>query len=274
MKLSEAIKRLREAGIDDAAFEAREIFSRLGGMSRVDLISPYAECQSEAVISAIERRESREPLGYILGEASIYRETYKVTPAVLIPRPDTEILIDYGVKNLPRGARFLDICTGSGCVAISTLKNTVETRALAIDISAEAISVAKENGETNGVFERLELICADALAYSTDELFDAVLSNPPYIAENVYKGLQKEIFFEPEIAFVGGEDGAKFYRELTKKYKNNLKNDGFMAYEIGYDQGDILRGIAEDNGMSCLIIKDLSGNDRVAVLKVKKTENK
>jgi release factor glutamine methyltransferase len=80
--------------------------------------------------------------------------------------------------------------------------------------------------------------------------------------------LQKEIFFEPEIAFVGGDDGAKFYRELTRKYKSNLKNDGFIAYEIGYDQGDTLRKIAEENGMSCEIIKDLSGNDRVAVLKI------
>lgn len=269
MKLGEAIKRLRDAGVEDAAYEAREIFSRLGGMSKVDLISPHAECQSDAVISAIERRESREPLGYILGEASIYRETYKVTPAVLIPRPDTEILIDYGVKNLPCGARFLDICTGSGCVAISTLKNTESTTALAIDISADALAVARENSGRLGTEERLELIEADALEYSTDERFDAVLSNPPYITENVYKGLQKEIFFEPEIAFVGGEDGAKFYRELTKKYKNNLKEGGFIAYEIGYDQGDTLREIAEENGMSCEIIKDLSGNDRVSVLRNK-----
>lgn len=269
MKLTEAIKRLRDAGVEDATYEAREIFFRLGGISKVDLVSPSAECQSEAVISAIERREHREPLGYILGEATIYRETYKVTPAVLIPRPDTEILIDYGVKNLPCGARFLDICTGSGCVAISTLKNTKDTTALAIDISAAALEVARENSCRLGTEERLELIEADALEYSTDEQFDAILSNPPYIAENVYKGLQKEIFFEPEIAFVGGDDGAKFYRELTRKYKSNLKNDGFIAYEIGYDQGDTLRKIAEENGMSCEIIKDLSGNDRVAVLKIK-----
>lgn len=269
MKLTEAIKRLQDAGAPDAAFEAREIFIRLGGMSRLDLISPAAECQSEAVISAIERRASREPLGYILGEAAIYRETYKVTPAVLIPRPDTEILIDYGVKNLPRGARFLDICTGSGCVAISTLRNTDSTTALAIDISSGALEVARENSSRLGTEGRLELIEADALECSTDEQFDAILSNPPYIAENVYKGLQKEIFFEPEIAFVGGDDGAKFYRELTKKYKNNLKDGGFIAYEIGYDQADVLRGIAEENGMSCEVIKDLSGNDRVAVLKIK-----
>jgi release factor glutamine methyltransferase len=269
MKLTEAIKMLESAGIEDAAFEAREIFAVLGGVPKYMLLGPLAESDDSRVISAIERRVSREPLGYILGEVSLYRETYKVSPAVLIPRPDTETLIDFAVKNLGEGARFLDICTGSGCVAISTLKNTKATTALAIDISAEALAVAEENGRLNGVDQRLTLIKVDALTYSTDEQFDAILSNPPYIAENVYKGLQKEIFFEPRIAFVGGEDGADFYRALTKKYKNNLKMDGFIAYEIGYDQGEVLQAIAEENGMRCEIIKDLSGNDRVCVLKKK-----
>ena len=230
MKLSEAIKILRDAGVQDAAFEAREIFSQIGGLPRALLVSQGTECEDEAVISAIKRRALREPLGYILGDVCLYRETYKVTPAVLIPRPDTEVLIDYAVRHLSTGARFLDICTGSGCVAISTLKNTEGTTALAIDISPEAIAVARENRDALGVGDRLELLEADALVYNTGEHFDAILSNPPYIAENVYKGLQKEIFFEPRIAFVGGEDGAVFYRELTKRYKNNLKKGGFIAY--------------------------------------------
>jgi release factor glutamine methyltransferase len=269
MKLSEAIRLLKEAGVPDAEFDAREIFSHIGGIPKYMLAGPTAESSSEAVFKALERRVNREPLGYIIGEVSLYREAYKVTPAVLIPRPDTEVLIDFGVRNISEGGNLLDICTGSGCVAISTLANTKNTTAYAIDISAEALAIAKENAERNGVGARLRLIEADALEYKTDMQFDAILSNPPYIAENVYKTLQKEIFFEPEIAFVGGDDGLEFYRALTAKYKNNLKDGGFIAYEIGYDQADSLCKIAEENGMSCQIIKDLGGNDRVSVLRKK-----
>jgi release factor glutamine methyltransferase len=192
---------------------------------------------------------------------------------VLVPRQDTEILVDYAVKNLRPGARFLDICTGSGCIAISVLNNTKETTALAIDISGDAIDIAKKNRELNlgeSGEARLAFRVADALTLECDERFDAILSNPPYIAEEVYKGLEAEIFFEPRIAFVGGgADGGDFYRELTAKYKNNLSENGFIAYEIGYDQGELLCSIAEREGFLSEIIKDYSGNDRVAVLRKK-----
>lgn len=268
MTLSEAIELLQAAGVDDCVFEARRIFSEIGRVPPYMLASRAFFTDDEAVISAVERRATGEPLGYILGKVSLFREVYKVTPSVLIPRPDTEILIEYAVKNLPSGAEFIDLCTGSGCVAISVLNNTDGTVAKAIDISKEAISLARENSISNGVEKRLDLEVADVFTFKTDDKFDAILSNPPYVKENVYKGLQKEIFFEPKIAFVGGEDGLKFYRAITKAYKGNLKENGFIAYEIGYDQGNELRVIAEENGFACEIIKDLSGNDRVAVLRL------
>ena len=267
MKLSEAITLLQNAGIDDPVYDAKEIFRRVGGLSTADLISREASTDSDAAISAIGRRAKREPLQYIIGEVGFYRETYEVSDACLIPRSDTEILVDYAVKNIPRGARFIDLCTGSGCVAVSTLKNTDNTTAIALDLSEDALSVAKRNAAKNGVSDRIGFISADVLSYKPDGEFYAILSNPPYVTSAAYKSLEPEIYFEPKMAFVGGEDGLDFYRSITRAYKDRISEGGFIAYEIGFDQGEALKSIAASEGMSCVIIKDLSKNDRVAVLK-------
>ena len=270
MQVRDVIRVCLGAGIENASYEVKCLYKRFGGISS-SIIFGDEVSRSPELYYAIKRRLGREPFSYIMGDVGFYNECYITTPAVLVPRQDTEILVDYAVKNLRHGARFLDICTGSGCVAISVLKNTERTTALAIDISRDAVEVAEKNRELNlgdSGAERLTFDVADALTYECGEMFDAILSNPPYIAEEVYRGLEKEIFYEPKIAFVGGgADGGDFYRDLTAKYKNNLSKDGFIAYEIGYDQGDLLRDIANREGFSCEIIKDYSGNDRVAVLK-------
>lgn len=272
MRVREVISLFHSCGIENAAYEVKCFFRRFGGASSNIIFGDEVSATPE-LYYAIQRRLKREPFNYILGDAGFYNETYITTPAVLVPRQDTEILVDYAVKSLPVGSRFLDICTGSGCVAISILNNTEKTTALAIDISPDAIEVAKKNRDKNLGDEeshRLTLIVADALTFEPREKFDAIVSNPPYIAENVYLGLEAEIFYEPKIAFVGGgEDGGDFYRDLTAKYKNNLADGGFIAYEIGYDQAELLSSIAEAEGFICEIIKDYSGNDRVAVLKKK-----
>lgn len=272
MKLSEAARLLSEAGITSARDEARTLFSHFDGIPRHKLIADDPSTQNPELISAIRRRQSREPLQYILGEVGFYKETYKVTPDCLIPREDTEILVDFAVKNLSVGARFADICTGSGCIAISVLKNTVSTSALAVDISEGALKLAAQNARLNGVYERISFESCDVLksAPSLGEKFDAVLSNPPYVTNKIYLSLEKEIYSEPEIAFVGGEDGGDFYRAITKNLLPRLSDGGFIAYEIGYDQSELIRSVAEQNGMSAEIISDLSGNPRVAVLRKKK----
>ena len=147
MKLHEAIKILSDAGISNPRYDARELFMRIGGMQLTDLISADAECTNPLLDLAIERRKNREPLQYIIGNVDFYRENYEINPNCLIPRQDTEVLVDYAVKAIPGGAHFLDLCTGSGCIAISTLKNTANTRAVAIDISGGAIEVAKKNAK-------------------------------------------------------------------------------------------------------------------------------
>ncbi len=276
MRLREVSRLLLDSGIENGNNEARQLFLEFGGISKSDVLFGIAVSRAPELYYAIKRRLSREPFAYIMGEVGFYRETYIATPAVLVPRQDTEHLVDYGVRNIPEGGRFLDICTGSGCVAISILNNTKNTTARAIDISPEAIEVAKKNRENILENEgRLTLTVADALTFEPEEKFDAILSNPPYISEEVYLGLEAEIFFEPRIAFVGGgRDGGDFYRALTAKYKHHLKDGGFIAYEIGYDQADMILSIAEGEGFSAEIIKDYSGNDRVAVLKKKQTKRR
>ncbi len=269
MTLKEAISILKNAGVDSAEHDGRELFSHFGGFDRNMLYLGDAESESEELISAIERRAKHEPLQYIIGFADFYRENYILSPDCLIPRSDTEILVDYAVKNLPHGAKFADLCTGSGCIAISVLKNTKNTTAIAVDINSGALAIAKENARRNGVSERLCLHRLDLMSETVEERFFAVLSNPPYVSDTAYESLDDEIFHEPKEAFVGGFDGGDFYRRFTPIYKTKIADGGFIAYEIGYDQADLLREIADKNGMTLQIIKDLSGNDRVAVLKNK-----
>ena len=269
MTYKEAVEILKAAGIDSAQYDARELFCHVGGYTVGEILLANPECGSAELASAIERRAAREPLQYIIGEVEFYRERYKVTPDCLIPRSDTEILVDYAVRHLPEGASFLDLCTGSGCVAVSTLKNTDNTRAIAVDINGGALAIAAENAHINGVEERLHLRRMDLMHEVVEEEVFAVLSNPPYVSDDVYLGLEGEIFHEPKEAFVGGADGGDFYRHLTPIYKEKIAAEGFIAYEIGYDQAELLRAIAADCSMSCEIIKDLSGNDRVAVLRLK-----
>lgn len=270
MTLNEAINILEDAGIDSASWDAEELFCHFAGYGRSTMHLMYRiESDSPSLIEAVRRRASREPLQYITGRAYFYRERYKVTPDCLIPRFDTEILVDYAVNNLKPGSKFIDLCTGSGCVAVSTLNNTTDTTAIGVDISPAALKIAEENADYYELSDRLTLVECDVLSSKIEGKFDAILSNPPYVTTEAYKELAKEIYFEPSLAFIGGEDGGDFYRTITKTYRDSLNDGGFIAYEIGYDQADLIAEIAESNNMSCEIIKDYSGNDRVAVLKAK-----
>ncbi len=269
MTLKEAENILSKAGIEDARHEARIIFAAVGGEPIYKLLTPDYSTENEEVKSAVLRRADREPMAYIIGCVDFYKERYKVTPDCLIPRPDTEILVDYAVRNIPKGESFVDLCTGSGCVAVSTLANTVDTTAIAVDISEGALSVAKENAGFMGVSDRVDFRLANALEKPICERTFAVLSNPPYVSDESYKTLEKEIYKEPKIAFLGGEDGGDFYRALTPIYKDIIDEKGFIAYEIGYDQEELICKIAEENEMSVRILRDLGGRVRVAVLRRK-----
>jgi len=267
MKLSCAVKILSDSGVENPRHDARAIFAELSPFGMADMIGCDVEYESEQLRFAVERRASREPLQYVLGFADFYKERYKVSKSCLIPRQETEILVDYAVKNIPEGENFLDLCTGSGCVGISTLKSTVNTTATLVDISHDALAVAKENATLIGVYDRVSFEQLDVTEKIPSGKQYAILANPPYVKDSVYEGLEKEIFHEPKIAFVGGEDGLVFYKKLIPLCKGKLKPCGFIAFEIGYDQGDALKEISAEYGFDCTVIKDLSGLDRVAVLR-------
>jgi release factor glutamine methyltransferase len=267
MKLSEATARLSDAGIENARGEARILFREIGKAKESELYGANPDIESDLLNAAIERRCKREPLQYIIGKCDFYGETYEVTPDCLIPRQDTEILVEYAVKHIPENARFIDLCTGSGCIAISTLMHTSGTRAMAIDLSNGALNVAKRNAERYALCERIDFINADVLKERLCGEVFAVLSNPPYVTESAYRELEPGIYHEPKEAFLGGADGLIFYKRITELYKDAIPNDGFIAFEIGYDQAASLMEIADKNSLVCEIIKDYSGNDRVAILK-------
>ena len=255
MTQSEIATKLKAAGIENAAGEARLLLDAFSG---------------KALESAVLRRCERYPLQYILGQWPFYRETYEVNEHCLIPRSDTEILVDTALYMLPNGARFLDLCTGSGCVAISLLANRPDTACVGIDLFPETLALAKRNSKRNGVEDRLELLCHDVLTAPPKHLpqghFDAILSNPPYIKNEVIPTLEKELVFEPKAALAGGDDGLSFYRAILEKWCMLLKPTGRFLFEIGYDQGDDLKALAAAHGFTCTVKKDFGGNDRVAVL--------
>lgn len=254
--------------------EKHEIRERLcaGGIENADLEATLLleALEGEALEKAVSRRLEHYPLQYILGEWEFYRQRYEVNESCLIPRSDTEILVETAIKMLPNGARFLDACTGSGCIAISTLAERRDTTAVATDLFPETLALARRNAARNGVLDRITLLEADALQPPPTELlqgdFDAILSNPPYILKDVMPHLQREVLFEPAAALCGGSDGLDFYRALLSRWCTVLKPCGFVLFEIGYDQAGAIRTLAEKSGFSCTVKRDFGGNDRVAVL--------
>ena len=223
--------RLSAAGIEDAPFEAAQLlahFCRVGTSSL-----PYRrreQFDSLALEEAVARRERHEPLQYLIGVWGFCGQEYEVNEHTLIPRADTEVLVEEALKRLPRGARFADLCTGSGCIAVSTLCMRRDTAAVAVDLFPETLEVARRNAVRNGVGDRVEFYRADVLAPLPFEAggLDAILSNPPYIRTEVVGTLAPELAYEPRAALDGGEDGLIFYRAIIEHHAALLKPDGFF----------------------------------------------
>lgn len=244
---------LLAVGIENAAHEARLLCEAFSG---------------DALEAALARRVAREPLQYILGEWGFWRESYEVSPDCLVPRPDTEHLVERAIELLPRGARFADLCTGSGCVAISTLCSRPDTSALAVDLFERTLALATRNALRNGVADRVTFLQADVLKTPPSVgVFDAILSNPPYIQSAVVDTLEKEVLGEPRAALDGGADGLDFYRAILTVWRPLLREGGFFLFEIGYDQGEALRALAREQGLLAEVFRDYGGNERVVLIR-------
>ena len=269
--------RLKAAGIEEYRREAGLLISHFCGVARELL--PFCrdrDFNETGLIAAVKCRERRYPLQYIFGEWQFCTETYFVGPGCLIPRPETEQMVLDAVEKLPTGATFLDLCTGSGCITVSILVRRPDLSAVAVDVSPEALRYAVKNAERYGVTDRVEFVTADILEDGAaekicgDRKFDAILSNPPYIPKKEISALAPELSFEPDIALDGGEDGLVFYRTVTEKFGDKLKDGGFILYEAGSGQSGDIVDIAEKNGFDSKVGFDLAGHDRNITLTKRK----
>ncbi len=264
---------LLAAGIGDretCKYEAALLLENFAGVRREAMLLCRDEVfSSEGLQNAVNMRCARYPLQYLIGEWPFCNEIYTVTPDCLIPRADTELLVERAIALLPSGGRFIDLCTGSGCIAISLLAARPDATGIAADLYEKTLSVATRNAERNGVSERIRFRKADVLSpgfMKTLGDFDLILSNPPYIATEVIDTLSPEVSHEPRPALDGGGDGLDFYRVLLREYPRYLKRGGKMILEIGYDQRDALSVLARQNRLTTEIERDLGGNDRIAIL--------
>ena len=218
-----------------------------------------AEQQSEYE-STVHKRAEHVPLQYIIGEQEFMGLKFKVNSNVLIPRQDTETLVEEALRIAKPGMRVLDLCTGSGCIIISLAKNVADISCTGSDISKQALLVAKAKAnEVEVEWERSDLF------ENISGTFDLIVSNPPYIPTGEIPGLMPEVRdFEPVDALDGKEDGLYFYRIITEKSPEYLTSDGYLYFEIGYDQGEAVSAMMRQCGYTQVeVIKDLAGNDRV-----------
>ncbi len=258
---------LERAGLADPEEDARALLFGCCGFSLTDYALRMRDAVpaelAETYLSQIVRREEREPIQYILGTAPFLGNEYLVTPDVLIPRFDTEILVEYALGRLHPGAEILDLCTGSGCVIISLMLLGPEgMKGTGSDLSEAALLVAEKNAERLGA--GVNFVHSDLFA-QIDGKYDMIVSNPPYIRSEEVDRLDREVReYEPRMALDGSKDGLFFYREIISGAGSCLKENGVLALEIGYDQGEAVSALMRENGLTSVgILRDLAGKDRV-----------
>ncbi len=271
MTYQEICLRLAAAGMESPAYDASLLLAHFCGVSDASLrADPERDYVSGELLEAIERRCTHYPLQYLLGKWDFYRQTYAVTPDCLCPRADTELLVEEAIRALPNGAYFADLGTGCGCIAISVLCERPDTQAVAVDKFEKTLALAVQNARDNGVLDRFEPLCADLLdpTLSLPDGVCAILSNPPYIADDERDELSPEVKFEPQAALFAKENGLAFYRAILQTLAPALPEDGLILFEIGYKQGEEVLALGRDLGWGNGYIKrDLSGHDRVVILR-------
>ncbi len=267
---------LKQAGIDNADYDALELLLYITGIDRTRyLINATDELDNEPLgkyLEYISKRARHIPLQHIMGYTYFYGRKYMVNEHVLVPRQDTEVLVDEVVKLATPDSKVLDMCTGSGCIIISLAASghTAQTKhaAVGIDVSEDALEVAGHNKEINHVpyVEFIKSNMFEALEGSGLK-FDIIVSNPPYIPTMVIKELDDEVrLHDPLIALDGDSDGLKFYRIITDNAKNYLNTGGYLCYEIGHDQAQSVSDILSSYGYNDIkVVKDLAGLDRVVI---------
>ena len=257
---------LTESNIEDAANDAWLLLSYTTGITRasyfMDTERLLTEKEEEAFLSYLKRREMHIPLQHITGEQEFMGLSFAVNEHVLVPRQDTEVLVETVLKDVRPGVKILDMCTGSGCILISLMKHGEDLTGVGVDISKQALTVARENADRLGV--DVEFVHSD-LFECVQGKYDVIVSNPPYIRSEVIRGLQEEVrLHDPMLALDGKEDGLYFYRRIIKESPKFLKQRGSIYLEIGHDQGKEVSELLTEAGFTGVTVKkDLAGLDRV-----------
>lgn len=281
-----ATETLKNAGIETPVVEAGVILCHVLKCNRAYLICHDDRVLKAAEIDEVTRllkgRTEKIPLQYLLDETEFMSLRFKVSPAVLIPRQDTEILVEKCIELIRelgrQDTRVLDMCTGSGCIAVSIAYYCPEARVTACDVSKAALEIAGINAGRAGVksrvgFHRGDLFEALNSGARFETRFDIITSNPPYIETATVEQLQSEVRdYEPYIALDGGADGLTFYRRIVEEAPKYLVTDGYLALEIGYNQGESVSKLMESSFHSITLIKDYGGNNRVVVGRLKEGE--
>ena len=274
MTIREALRRaeelLRAAGVPDARLDAEYLLAYLEDAPRLLVCltqdTPLSPTREARFFELVARRQTREPLQYILGTQDFMGLTFRVTPDVLIPRADTETLCEQALLCAADGADALDLCTGSGALGIALKSLNPTLHVTATDVSASALQIARENARA--LCADVRFLQGDLFAPVSGEPFDVIVSNPPYIPAGDMPGLQEEVRFEPRLALLGGADGLDFYRRIIREAPAHLKPGGALLLEVGDGESDAVRALLASS-FDAQTVRDLSGNPRVIVARLK-----
>ena len=262
-------KALYSAGIEDCVFESKQIIKHITGFRSSEILMNYtkelSEFQSNNLTAILKQRELRYPLQYIFGEWSFYGRDFYVGPGVLVPRADTETVIEVCTDYLKdkRAPKILDLCAGSGCIGITLAKEKEGAKCLMVEKYPEAMRYAEKNITRNKA-ENAKIVSGDVFeGTASEDKYDLIVSNPPYVAEDGDLEVSPETKYEPQTALLGGGDGLKFYRAITENYKESLKQNGMLVYEVGLGQADAVKEILNAAGFTNIgAKKDLNGIER------------
>ncbi len=268
-----ALAQLAQMGKEpsEASFEARVLLENASGKNGLEFIfaldSELEESAWEEYRHLIERRSRHEPLQYLLGEQEFMSLPFKVGPAVLIPRGDTQVLVECALQHARshENPLILDLGTGSGIIAVCLAYYLGDCSIRAVDISPEALALASENAKMMDVQEKIEFLLSDLFSvFTCKEKFHLIVSNPPYISQKEYTGLATDVLKEPRLALLGGEDGLDFYRRIIRQAPDYLYPGGSLLVEIGWKQGEKVKKLFLEHGFSdASVIQDYNGLDRV-----------
>ncbi len=264
-------QRFTDAGIGAARLEAQVLLAHVLGCTRMQLYTGFDKPLGEAELASyrglIKRRLAGESVSYLVGETEFWGLPFHVDPSVLVPRPDTETVIEVARSVRPDRAaacRILDLCTGSGAIAVSLAREYPAAQVIATELSAAAAAIARKNAQRNAVADRVDVREGDLFAPVANERFDLIVSNPPYIASAVIATLSAEVRAEPRLALDGGRDGLVFYDRICGAAHAHLHPGGVLLVEHGYDQADPVRARFAAAGFTGItLVHDLGKNPRV-----------